>query len=101
MKFVIKCTGEAGFDFPEDGDYAEYFPEGVELEEADDPDAVQVTFPWGVGVFTFGTFVINAVFKYNSIDFGYTEPFLEAMARVVAERTGQPTKWYQVPVRRG
>jgi len=100
MKFVIKCTGEAGFDFPEDMDYADYFPAGIALSEADEPADVQAAFAWGVGVFTFGTFVVNAVFTYKSIDFGYTEPFMEAMAQIVSDRTGQPTKWYQVPMRK-
>jgi hypothetical protein len=100
MKFVIKGTGEEGFNFPADPDYAEYFPQGLALSAAQQPAAVQATFPWGVGTFTFGEFVINAVFKYKSIDFGYTEPLIEEMAQIVAPRTGQPTKWYQVPVRK-
>lgn len=100
MKFVIKCTGEDGFDFPEEIDYADYFPAGTPLSEADEPADVQAAFPWGVGVFTFGTFVVNAVFTYKTIDFGYTEPFVEEMALIVAARTGRPTKWYQVPVRK-
>jgi len=101
MKFVIKCIGEDGFDFPDEIDYANYFPAGpLVLSEAEEPADVQATFPWGAAVFTFGEFVINAVFTYKTIDFGYTEPFMEAMALTVAARTGQPTKWYQVPIRR-
>lgn len=99
MKFVIKCTSEDGFNFPAPIDYAEYFPEGQVLTRVSQPAAIQATFPWGVGVFTFGVFVINAVFKDQSMDPGHTKPLIEQMAKIVASRTGQPTKWYQVPGR--
>lgn len=99
MKFVIKCTGEEGFNFPAQMDYAQYFPAGSVLSRLSRPAAVQAEFPWGVGIFTFGVFVINAVFEYKSVDFGYTEPLIERMAQIVASRTGQPTKWYQIPER--
>jgi hypothetical protein len=99
MRFIIKCDSEAGYGFPEAFDYADFFPTSSNVIALDKANAVKVTLPWGVGTFTFGEYVINAVFEYNTVDFGYTEPMLDNFAKLVSRYTGQPTKWYQVPNR--
>lgn len=97
LKFLIKCTHEDGFEFGACNDYSAFFPEHYVLAEGDRPTVVKATFPWGVGTFTFGAYVVQALFEYNSIDFGYTEPVIDEVAALVTERTGKPAKWYQVP----
>lgn len=99
MRFVIKCVSEDGYDFPDIIDYTELFPGSSAISNLPNPKSVRVTLPWGIGTFTFGEYVVNVIFEYHSIDFGYTEPLIEQLSDSISKYTGKPTKWYQVPSR--
>jgi hypothetical protein len=96
MRYVIKCLSEDGFGFPSDMDYRIFFPERCEVSSTGSSSVI-VTLPWGSGTFKFGTFTITADFEYRSIDFGYTEPFMNEVAARVSLDTKTRNKWWQVP----